>query len=75
MASIQQRKAECPLCRRPFPASECQLVVNHELRRLLSLAAALGTVEHENGWQAITTNQVSNQFLPMFDYSTVHMTT
>ncbi|KAK9857195.1 hypothetical protein WJX84_010172 [Apatococcus fuscideae] len=57
MASIQQRKAECPLCRRPFPASECQLTVNHELRRLLSLAAALTTVEHENGWQAVTTHQ------------------
>ncbi|KAK9868579.1 hypothetical protein WJX84_008848 [Apatococcus fuscideae] len=57
MASIQQRKAECPLCRRPFPASECQLVVNYELRQLLTLAAALGTIEHENGWQAVTANQ------------------
>ncbi len=34
------------------------MTVNHELRRLLSLAAALGTVEHENGWQAVTSNQV-----------------
>ena len=29
------------------------LVVNHELRELIALAAALGTVEQTDGWQAV----------------------
>ncbi|KAK9918108.1 hypothetical protein WJX75_001366 [Coccomyxa subellipsoidea] len=53
MAQLQRAKAECPLCRAAFPA-ETPLVVNHELRDLIALAAALGTVEQNDGWQAIT---------------------
>lgn len=53
MAQLQRAKAECPLCRAAFPAG-IPLVVNHELRDLIALAAALGTVEQNDGWQAIT---------------------
>lgn len=53
MAQLQRAKAECPLCRAPFP-SGVPLVINHELRDLITLAAALGTVEQNDGWQAIT---------------------
>lgn len=53
MAQLQRAKAECPLCRAAFP-SGTPLVVNHELRDLVALAAALGTVEQNDGWQAVT---------------------
>lgn len=53
MAQLQRAKAECPLCRAAFP-SGTPLVVNHELRDLIALAAALGTVEQNDGWQAVT---------------------
>jgi hypothetical protein len=53
MAQLQRAKAECPLCRAPFPSGN-PLVVNHELRDLVALAAALGTVEQNDGWQAVT---------------------
>ena len=54
-AQLQRAKPEpeCPLCRSPFPAA-VPLVVNRELRDLVALAAALGTVEQTDGWQAIT---------------------
>ncbi|BDA51595.1 probable SH3 domain-containing YSC84-like protein 1 at C-terminar half [Coccomyxa sp. Obi] len=53
MAQLQRAKAECPLCRAAFP-SGTPLVVNHELRDLVALATALGTVEQNDGWQAVT---------------------
>ena len=52
-AQLQRAKPECPLCRAPFPAA-VPLVVNRELRDLVSLAAALGTVEQTDGWQTVT---------------------
>lgn len=52
MAAVQRSKPECPLCRSPFDGHKA-LVVNRELRDLISLASALGTVETD-GWQAVT---------------------
>lgn len=44
------------------------LVVNHELRELIALAAALGTVEQTDGWQAVapqvTFRLLSHPFSP-----------
>ncbi|KAK9805137.1 hypothetical protein WJX72_001461 [[Myrmecia] bisecta] len=56
ISSVQHRKAECPLCRAPFAARQ-PLVVNHELRDLVTLAAALHTVEQNDGWQAVTSSK------------------
>ena len=36
-----------------LPHAAVPLVVNHELRELIALAAALGTVEQTDGWQAV----------------------
>lgn len=51
---LQQRQAQCPLCRAPFCPS-LQLAINCELRELMRLAEALTAVEGEDGWQAVTT--------------------
>lgn len=60
MASVQQAKPECPLCRAPFDGAR-QLVVNHELRDLVMLARALTTVEQDGGWQAVTATKAAMQ--------------
>lgn len=42
----------CPLCRAPFSATS-PLSVNHELQELLTMAAAVGSLEAQDGWQAV----------------------
>lgn len=56
MATVRRSKSECPLCRRAIPPST-DLVINRELRDLVSLASALHTVD-QDGWEAVTSNNV-----------------
>ena len=55
-AMVQQTaaggSASCPLCRATFPATT-PLSLNHELQELLTMAAAVGTLEAQDGWQAV----------------------
>lgn len=56
MATVRRSKSECPLCRQAIPAST-ELVINRELRDLVSLASALHTVDaggEDGGWEAVT---------------------
>ena len=54
MATVRRSKSECPLCRQAIPPST-DLVINRELRDLVSLASALHTVD-QDGWEAVTSN-------------------
>ena len=54
MATVRRSKSECPLCRQIIPATT-ELVINRELRDLVSLASALHTVD-QDGWEAVTSN-------------------
>ena len=55
MATVRRSKSECPLCRQSIPAAT-ELVINRELRDLVSLASALHTVD-QDGWEAVTSNK------------------
>lgn len=55
MATVRRSKSECPLCRQNIPEST-ELVINRELRDLVSLASALHTVD-QDGWEAVTSNK------------------
>lgn len=55
MATVRRSKSECPLCRQVIPAAT-ELVINRELRDLVSLASALHTVD-QDGWEAVTSHQ------------------
>ena len=55
MATVRRSKSECPLCRQNIPANT-ELVINRELRDLVSLASALHTVD-QDGWEAVTSNK------------------
>ena len=54
MATVRRSKSECPLCRQAIPAST-ELVINRELRDLVTLASALHTVD-QDGWEAVASN-------------------
>ena len=56
MAIVRRSKSECPLCRQAIPQAT-ELVINRELRDLVSLASALHTVD-QDGWEAVTSNNV-----------------
>ena len=53
LSHVQRTKPACPICRTEFSPS-APLAVNYELRDLCQLAAALTTVERDEGWQAVT---------------------
>ncbi len=55
MATVRRTKSECPLCRQAIPEAT-ELVINRELRDLVSLASALHTVD-QDGWEAVTSNK------------------
>ncbi len=55
MAIVRRSKSECPLCRQNIPDTT-ELVINRELRDLVSLASALHTVD-QDGWEAVTSNK------------------
>lgn len=52
-ATVQSRKPECPLCRAPFDPRQ-QLVCNHELRDLVTLATSMymDDTTKQEGWEA-----------------------
>lgn len=52
-AYLQQRQAQCPLCRVDFPP-DLTLAVNCELRELMRMAQALTATTVDDDWQAIT---------------------
>ena len=54
-------KPECPLCRAALPASH-RLVINHELRDLITLANALSTVQAHEDWQQVVASPVRHGF-------------
>lgn len=56
MAIVRRSKSECPLCRQNIPDTT-ELVINRELRDLVSLASALHTVD-QDGWEAVTSNKI-----------------
>ena len=56
MATVRRSKSECPLCRHAIPEST-ELVINRELRDLISLASALHTVD-QDGWETVTSNKI-----------------
>ncbi|EFN54864.1 hypothetical protein CHLNCDRAFT_35844 [Chlorella variabilis] len=51
-AYLQQRQAQCPLCRAEFP-QDMPLAVNCELRELMRMAQALTATPVEDDWQAV----------------------
>ncbi|PRW57440.1 senescence-associated -like [Chlorella sorokiniana] len=53
MVYLQQRSAQCPLCRADFPP-DLALALNYDLKEMLRLAQALTAVEGEDGWQEVT---------------------